>query len=95
MATTTFSIRMDEQVKKEFDRFCSDMGMSSSTAFNMFARAVIREKRIPFEIADEEYLHSKWILDQLARAEQQGQDPDTQWKSHADVMQRFRDKYEI
>lgn len=50
MAQQTFSIRMDAQLKKEFDALLEDMGMNATTAFNIFARAVVREKKIPFEI---------------------------------------------
>lgn len=50
MAQQTFSIRMDTQLKKEFDALVEDMGMNATTAFNIFARAVVREKKIPFEI---------------------------------------------
>jgi len=50
MAQTTFSVRMDSEVKKELDEFCAQVGMNSTVAFNMFARAVIREKRLPFEV---------------------------------------------
>jgi addiction module RelB/DinJ family antitoxin len=41
---------MDEDIKKRFDAFCADAGMNASVAVNLFARAVLREKRIPFEI---------------------------------------------
>lgn len=51
MAQTTLSIRMDENVKKQFDAFCNEVGMNTSVAINLFAKAVLREKRIPFEIA--------------------------------------------
>jgi DNA-damage-inducible protein J len=44
------SIRMDENIKKRFDIFCADAGMNATVAVNMFTRAVLREKRIPFEI---------------------------------------------
>ena len=50
MSQATFSVRMDENLKKEFDALCADFGMNATTAFNVFARAVVREKRIPFEI---------------------------------------------
>ena len=50
MGQTTLSIRMDEEIKKRFDVFCADAGMNATVAVNMFARAVLREKRIPFEI---------------------------------------------
>lgn len=50
MAQATFSIRMDEKLKHEFDLLCADFGMNATTAFNVFARAVVRERRIPFDI---------------------------------------------
>jgi DNA-damage-inducible protein J len=53
MAQTTFSVRMDTEVKQQFDVFCSDVGMNASTAFNMFARAVLRERRLPFDVTTE------------------------------------------
>ncbi len=51
MSQATFSIRMDKALKKDFDELCTHFGMNATTAFNIFARAVVREKRIPFEIA--------------------------------------------
>jgi addiction module RelB/DinJ family antitoxin len=51
MSTATFSIRMDSQLKRELDAICNEFGMSTSVAINVFARAVVRERRIPFEIA--------------------------------------------
>lgn len=52
MAQTTFSIRMDNDLKKDFDKLCEEFGMSMSTAINVFARAVVRERRIPFELRE-------------------------------------------
>lgn len=53
MASTNINIRMDSDLKKEFEAFCNDMGMSMSTAFNIFAKKAVREYRIPFEIGAE------------------------------------------
>jgi len=50
MSTKLITFRMDEEVKKEFDFFCGEVGISASGMFNMFAKTVIREKRIPFEV---------------------------------------------
>ena len=50
MAQATFSIRMDAELKKQLDELCADFGMTASTAFTIFAKKVVREKRIPFEI---------------------------------------------
>ena len=51
MAQTNVSIRMDEDLKKQFDAFCSDVGMNMTTAINIFAKMAVRERRIPFEIS--------------------------------------------
>ncbi|MDY4837377.1 MAG: type II toxin-antitoxin system RelB/DinJ family antitoxin [Lachnospiraceae bacterium] len=50
MAQTNVNIRMDEELKKQFDAFCSDIGMSMTTAICVFAKKAVRERRIPFEI---------------------------------------------
>ncbi|MCI8857218.1 MAG: type II toxin-antitoxin system RelB/DinJ family antitoxin [Clostridiaceae bacterium] len=55
MSQTTLSVRMDEDLKRRFDAFCSDVGMNASVAVNLFARAVVREQRIPFEITTEPF----------------------------------------
>ena len=51
MAQATFSVRMDEALKQQFDGLCREFGMTASTAFNVFAKAVVRQRKIPFEIA--------------------------------------------
>lgn len=53
MASANINIRMDSDLKKQFEAFCSDMGMSMTTAFNIFAKKAVREYRIPFEIGGE------------------------------------------
>ena len=50
MAQVAFSIRMDEDLKRDFGKFCSDIGMSMSTAFVVFARKALNEGQIPFVI---------------------------------------------
>ena len=51
MAQAAFSVRMDENLKKQFEGLCSDFGMNVTTAFTIFAKAVVRERKIPFEIS--------------------------------------------
>ncbi|HCH28171.1 MAG TPA: type II toxin-antitoxin system antitoxin, RelB/DinJ family [Ruminococcaceae bacterium] len=53
MAQTNVNIRMDEETKKAFDAFCAEIGLSVSSAFNIFAKTVVREQRIPFELTTE------------------------------------------
>jgi len=53
VAQTNVNIRMDENLKKQFDAFCSEIGMSMTTAFCVFAKTAVRQNRIPFEISAE------------------------------------------
>jgi len=45
------NFRMDAAVKSEMEEVCSDLGLSMTTAFNIFAKKMIREKRIPFDVS--------------------------------------------
>lgn len=53
MAQANVNIRMDEETKVAFDKFCNEIGLSVSAAFNIFAKTVVREQRIPFELSIE------------------------------------------
>ncbi|MBE6965750.1 MAG: type II toxin-antitoxin system RelB/DinJ family antitoxin [Ruminococcaceae bacterium] len=66
MSQATFSVRMDDSLKKEFDNLCSDFGMSMSTAITVFAKAVVRERKIPFEISAQDPFYSEKNLKYLA-----------------------------
>ncbi len=55
MSQTNINIRIDKELKKEFEKFCSDIGMSMTTAFCIFAKTAIREQKIPFEISTKKY----------------------------------------
>lgn len=63
MAQATFSIRMDAELKRQLDKLCEDFGMTASTAFTIFAKKVVRERRIPFEITspDEEITRERGV----------------------------------
>lgn len=50
MSTTAISIRLDSDIKEQFDKLCREFGISTNAAFNLFARTVVREKAIPFTI---------------------------------------------
>lgn len=53
------NFRMDKELKASMEKVCSDMGLTMTAAFTVFAKTVIREKRIPFEVtADPFYSES-------------------------------------
>ena len=45
------NIRMDADLKREFEAFCDSVGMSMTTAFTIFAKKAVYENRIPFEVS--------------------------------------------
>ena len=44
---TNMTFRMDSEVKAQMSAICSQLGMTSSTAFNIFANAFVRAKGMP------------------------------------------------
>lgn len=50
MAETNINILMDEALKQQFDHLCSELGLNISTAVNIFAKTMVRQQRIPFEV---------------------------------------------
>ncbi len=59
MAQTAFTVRMEADTKKRFDELCKDFGMSANTAFNIFARTVVKQRRIPFDVESEQEIQQK------------------------------------
>lgn len=48
---TTVSVRMDDNLKKDFDSICNELGLSMTTAITMLAKKMTREKRLPFDVS--------------------------------------------
>ena len=44
------NFKLDTDEKKSMEQVCSELGLSMSAAFTVFAKKVGREKRIPFEV---------------------------------------------
>ena len=54
MAQSAMTIRMDSQIKKQFDKLCQQFGMSTNTAINIFVNQVVRSRAIPFIITSKD-----------------------------------------
>ncbi|MCL2702654.1 MAG: type II toxin-antitoxin system RelB/DinJ family antitoxin [Defluviitaleaceae bacterium] len=52
MASVNVTIRLDEETKKQFDIFCDNTGMNITTAINMFIKATLRSRELPFVVTD-------------------------------------------
>lgn len=59
MGQSTLSVKIDNADKLYFEDFCKEVGMNVSVAINMFIKAVIREKRLPFEIRADDPFYSE------------------------------------
>ena len=51
MGNVNITFRVDEEIKKQADALFDDLGMSLSTAFNIFLRQSVREQRLPFAVS--------------------------------------------
>lgn len=51
MAQALVNFRIDETTKMQMEQVCSELGLTMSTALNIFVKKVIREKRIPFDVS--------------------------------------------
>ena len=50
MSATTITAKVDDTDNKNFEALCEDVGLNVSTAINLFIKAVLRERSIPFAI---------------------------------------------
>ncbi|MCD8371538.1 MAG: type II toxin-antitoxin system RelB/DinJ family antitoxin [Clostridiales bacterium] len=88
MASTNINIRMDADLKRQFEAFCTDMGMTMTTAFNIFARKTVREYRIPFEIGGD--VPNAETVEAIREVKQMKANPDL-GKTYTDVDQMMEE----
>lgn len=86
--TANINIRMDANLKKQFEAFCTDMGMSMTTAINIFARKAVRENRIPFEISGD--VPNAETQEAIREVKQMKEDP-ALGKTYTDVDQMMKE----
>ncbi len=66
--TVNVNFRMDAELKKMMEQTCEEMGFSITTAFTIFAKKVVRERRIPFEVEAGDPFYSESNMAYLRRA---------------------------
>ncbi|BBM49879.1 type II toxin-antitoxin system RelB/DinJ family antitoxin [Leptotrichia wadei] len=88
MATVNTSIKIDEKTKKEAQELFKDLGLSLSTAINIFLKQAIREKGIPF------YINSLPENSELAQAFEEAKQikkNPSNYKSYSSPEEMFKD----
>lgn len=64
MDMASINFRMERSQKNELEKVCREMGMTMTTAFNIFAQRVIRDRKIPFEVSADPFYsekNMKWL----------------------------------
>ena len=87
------TVRVDENVKEQADKMLEDIGLNMTTFINSSLKALVREKRVPFALVSGEYLSDRIIMEKLAEAEKEADDPNTKWLSHDEVFGKMREKH--
>ncbi len=63
------TVRVDNNVKRQFDALCEQFGMSVNAAVNVFINAVVRTRSIPFTISAEDNQTGKRALEAFLSAD--------------------------
>lgn len=74
MAQSAVTVRLDTDIKAQFDSLCEQFGMSANTAFNIFVKAVVRSRSIPFTIKGAPMAQELWL--QQRKAAEASEEPE-------------------
>ena len=73
MAMVNVNIRMEKDVKDKLNEFCKEVGMNMSTLFNVFAKKVVRENKVPFNIDVDPFYseeNMRWIKESIKQLDE-------------------------
>lgn len=85
--TTNFSVRMDSDLKRECEALYSELGMTLTTAINVFLRQSLRTGGLPFEVKLEK--PNKETIAAMLEAERIAKDPSV--KRYSDVEEALEE----
>ena len=97
VADKAITVRVDSVTKDQADRMLDDIGLNMTTYLVSSLKALVREKRVPFEMVTPQYISDQDILARLMEAEQEANDTNTEWLTHEEVFAPLRKKlnYEV
>ena len=88
MGTSLLNVRLDTELKKNAETLFSDLGLSMSTAINLFLRQSVRNQAIPFRIARQPSFN-EMTLEAMREARQLARDPNA--KTYDTVHELFQE----
>jgi len=89
----TITVRVDDDVKKDAEIILDDIGINVTTLFNACLKALVREKKVPFELASSEYALKKLIRSKLEESLVVASNPDAKRYTHEEIFSPLREKY--
>ena len=97
LATKAITVRVDDSVKAQAEAMLEDIGMNMTTYIASSLKALVREKKVPFDLVTTQYLSDQIILKELAVAEKEAADPNAKRLNHDAVFGKIRERhgYEI
>lgn len=74
MAQSLVNIRMEDELKRDFDHVCNELGLNMSTAITIFAKKMVRENAIPFAVSYDPFFSKSNLrkLDESIKQLQEG-----------------------
>ncbi|MCL2336098.1 MAG: type II toxin-antitoxin system RelB/DinJ family antitoxin [Firmicutes bacterium] len=95
MATKNITFRLDETLKKQAEIIYTSMGLTMSSALQLFVTQTVSKGSIPFIIeADEEAKHRAYVLRELAESKNEALDPLTVPDDHSNLIREWKAKRE-
>lgn len=85
--TTTFSVRMDSDIKEDCEELFDQLGMTLTTAINIFLRQSLHTGGLPFEVKLP--APNKETIAAMLEAERIAKDPSA--KKYTDLDELFAD----
>ena len=93
MSSKAVTVRVDDVTKAEAEKMLEEMGLNMTTYFVSSLKALIRERRIPFDMATQDYVNDQYILAKLNEAEREAANPNTKWLTQDEVFGSIRKRF--
>lgn len=95
MTTKNITFRLDETLKKQAEIIYESMGLTMSSALQLFVTQTVARGAIPFTIkADEAAKHRAYLLRELAQSKSEALNPTVALENHDDFMNEWNARRE-
>ena len=90
IADKAITVGVDGATKEQAERILDEIGINMTAYIASSLKALVRERKIPFDMVISEYLNDQVILAKLAEVET---DPNTKWLTRDEVFAPIRERF--